>query len=297
MTHDIWNPWHGCRKISPGCLNCYMYFLDSQWDKKGSEITRSKTNFNYPLKKSRDKTYKVQSGEQLRVCMTSDFFLEEADSWRAEAWAIMRQRPDVMFWLLTKRHQRIAQCLPPDWGSGYPNVWLGVTAENQEMADSRVPVLLTVPAAHRHICCAPLIGPVDLSPYLDKNLIHQVCAGGENYDGCRTCDYAWAWSLYWQCRNADIQYCFYETGTKFLYNGQQYWMPKKSIQSEQAYYLGLHYEPTAPVITDLRFPDGTPVPETVKKHPFLRKICRTCGSQYICNGCSDCGNCCCSDPY
>jgi len=126
-VHDIWNPWHGCRKCSEGCENCYMYFLDGLRDKDGSEIYRTKAGFRYPLSKDRNGRYKVQSGEMIRVCMTSDFFLEEADAWRDEAWSIMRQRPDVKFFLLTKRPQRVAQCLPMDWGDGWENVMFNVT--------------------------------------------------------------------------------------------------------------------------------------------------------------------------
>ena len=72
--HDIWNPWHGCKKCSEGCQNCYMYFLDEQRGKNGADIYRTKSGFRYPLSKDRQGRYKVQSGEQLRVCMTSDFF-------------------------------------------------------------------------------------------------------------------------------------------------------------------------------------------------------------------------------
>lgn len=73
--HDIWNPWHGCVKCSEGCAHCYMYFLDSQRGHNGAEIYRTKTGFHYPLSRDRAGNYKVKSGEQLRVCMTSDFFL------------------------------------------------------------------------------------------------------------------------------------------------------------------------------------------------------------------------------
>lgn len=104
-----------------------MYFLDGLRDKDGSEIYRTKAGFRYPLSKDRNGRYKVQSGEMIRVCMTSDFFLEEADAWRDEAWSIMRQRPDVKFFLLTKRPQRVAQCLPMDWGDGWENVMFNVT--------------------------------------------------------------------------------------------------------------------------------------------------------------------------
>ena len=113
FLHDIWNPWHGCVKCSEGCQNCYMYFLDRMRNQNGAEIYKTKSGFSYPLQKDRTGHYKIQSGEQIRVCMTSDFFLEEADPWRAEAWDIMRQRSDVVFFLLTKRPQRVRECLPP----------------------------------------------------------------------------------------------------------------------------------------------------------------------------------------
>ena len=77
--HDIWNPWHGCVKCSEGCDNCYMYFLDKAHGNDGSEIYKTKNGFRYPIQKSRGGGYKIKSGEMIRVCMTSDFFLEEAD--------------------------------------------------------------------------------------------------------------------------------------------------------------------------------------------------------------------------
>ena len=116
FLHDIWNPWHGCVKCSEGCQNCYMYFLDRMRDQNGAEIYKTKNGFSYPLQKDRTGHYKIQSGEQIRVCMTSDFFLEEADPWRAEAWDIMRQRSDVVFF---SAHKAAAA------GAGVPAAGLG----------------------------------------------------------------------------------------------------------------------------------------------------------------------------
>ena len=83
--HDIWNPWHGCRKISEGCRHCYMYCLDRRRGLDGSRIVRVRNHFDYPLQCDRRGNYKIRPGELIRVCMTSDFFLEEADPWREEA--------------------------------------------------------------------------------------------------------------------------------------------------------------------------------------------------------------------
>ena len=189
FLHDIWNPWHGCVKCSEGCQNCYMYFLDRMRDQNGAEIYKTKSGFSYPLQKDRTGHYKIQSGEQIRVCMTSDFFLEAADPWRAEAWDIMRQRSDVVFFLLTKRPQRVRECLPPDWGSGWDNIFFNVTCENQRRTDERIPILFDLPFKHKGIMCAPFIGPVSIRQYLSAGQIEQVICGGENYDGARPCNF------------------------------------------------------------------------------------------------------------
>ena len=212
--HDIWNPWHGCRKCSEGCRNCYMYYLDSLRDKDGSDIYRTKSGFRYPLSKNRDGTYKVKSGEMLRVCMTSDFFLEEADPWRDEAWEIIRQRPDVKFYLLTKRPERVADHLPFGWGDGWENVVFNVTCENQRRADERIPILLDLPFRHKGVMCAPFIGPVSLGKYLKDGQIEQVLCDGENYGGTRPCHYEWVKNLHDECMEYESGNTDEEAGEK-----------------------------------------------------------------------------------
>ena len=127
-----WNPWHGCRRYSEGCKFCYMFVLDKahRVPELSTEIVRTKM-FNKPLEMTRKGWYKIPSGYTLRVNMTSDTFLEEADEWRKEMWSIIRQRPDVIFYILTKRVPRIMECLPEDWGEGYENVDLNMTCETQ----------------------------------------------------------------------------------------------------------------------------------------------------------------------
>ncbi len=288
--HDIWNPWHGCVKCSEGCQNCYMYFLDRMRDRNGSDIYRTKAGFNYPLQKYRDRKYKVQSGELIRVCMTSDFFLEEADRWRDEAWEIMRKRSDVKFFLLTKRPQRVKECLPRGWGEGWENIFFNVTCENQKRADERIPILLDLPFRHKGIMCAPLIGELSIEGYLGSGQIEQVICGGENYDGARPCDFDWVRRLHRECKACDITFCFIETGTNFIKDGRRYYMPKKSLQSRMAYKSGMSY-----VGREMRFrlTDclGREVPREDLYVPHYGGNCEECGSRMICNGCSDCGKC------
>ncbi len=288
--HDIWNPWHGCVKCSEGCQHCYMYFLDLLRDKDGAEIYRTKTGFNYPIQKNRDGRYKIQSGELIRVCMTSDFFLEEADAWRQEAWDLIYQRPDVRFFLLTKRPQRVARCLPKNWGSGWDNVMFNVTCENQARADERIPILKELPFRHKGIMCAPLIGPVDIEPYLGDGVIEQVVCGGENYDGARPCHFDWVKNLRAVCVRHNITFCFIETGSVFIKDGKRYHLPKKLVQSEMASKSGMNFagKPMEWKLTD-HF--GIPIPQEDLYVPHYRSQCDRCGSRLICNGCSDCGKC------
>ena len=82
----IWNPWHGCHKVSEGCQHCYMYFLDRMRCIDTSKVSRN-ANFDMPLKRGRDGRFKVAPGMELLVGLSTDFFVEEADAWRDEAWA------------------------------------------------------------------------------------------------------------------------------------------------------------------------------------------------------------------
>lgn len=289
--HDIWNPWHGCVKKSEGCRNCYMYFLDKQRNQDGRRIYKVKNNFDYPLQKNKDGRYRVLSGEQLRVCMTSDFFLQEADEWRPDAWKIIGQRQDVIFFLLTKRPERVAQCLPHDWGDGWENVFFNVSCENQAMADERIPIMLDLPFKHKGIMAAPFIGPVSIKKYIGSGQIEQVIAGGENYDGSRPLNYEWVKFLYEECVDANIRFCFIETGTYFIKDGKTYHLPDKRLQSEMAWKSGLQFAGKALEFNLAPPPRDDLFGNSVSYQKVWREQCNTCGSRLICNGCSQCGNC------
>lgn len=281
--HDIWNPWHGCRKVSEGCKNCYMYYLDAQRGKNGRDIYRTKANFDYPLHKDRKGNYKVKSGETLRVCMTSDFFLEEADEWREEVWNIIWQRPDVRFFLLTKRPERVRDCLPKDWGDGWDHVFFNVSCENQKRADERIPILLDLPFKHKGIMCAPYLGPVSIQDYLATGQIEQVICGGENYEGARPCDFAWVESLQAECVAADVTFAFIETGSQFVKNGKTYQIPSKRVQAQMAYKSGMGYQGKP---MEIHFTDrmGLPLDKAELYQPQFGPGCQDCGLKLICNG-------------
>lgn len=233
-----WNPWHGCRKISEGCRNCYVYRQDSRHDKDSREV-RQTAMFDRPVRRSRDGRFKVPAGEMVYTCFTSDFLLEEADAWRAEAWEMMRIRHDLRFLFFTKRIDRLAAVLPPDWGDGYENVVIGCTVENQAMADYRLLLFLATPVRHRLIVCAPLLGPLDIARYLSP-AVEEVSAGGESGNEARPCDYAWVLGLREQCVAADISFCFHQTGARFVKDGRMYRIHRR-YQHSQARKAGIDY--------------------------------------------------------
>lgn len=267
-----------------------MYFLDAMREKNGADIYRTKAGFRYPISKDRSGQYKVKSGEMIRVCMTSDFFLEEADSWRDEAWDIMRQRPDVKFFLLTKRPERVADHLPWDWGEGWEHVMFNVTCENQRRADERIPFLLSLPFKHKGIMCAPYIGPVSIREYLPAGQIEQVLCDGENYGGVRPCHYEWVKSLRDECVEYNVTFTFCGTGRVFVKDGRTYHIEGNGLQSQQAYKSGLSFQ-GKPIDFKLTDGWGYPIPDEQLYKPYFGERCQTCGMRQTCNGCSRCGKC------
>lgn len=233
-----WNLWHGCRKFSEGCRHCYVYRQDAQYGRDGGEIRRTAA-FRLPVQRRRDGRFRIPAGETLYTCFTSDFLLEEADAWRAEAWQMMRLRHDLSFVFFTKRIERLARVLPDDWGGGYSNVAIGCTVENQEAADRRLPVFREVPARHKLIVCAPLLGPLDLAPYLGE-WCEELSVGGESGPDARPCDFDWVLSLREQCVAADIPFVFHQTGARLIMQGRLYRIPR-ARQHEQARKAGIDY--------------------------------------------------------
>lgn len=218
----LWNPWHGCKKCSPGCLNCYVYYLDGKRDKDASIVTRSKTNFYLPLKKDRSGNYKMPSGAEIATCFTSDFFIEEADEWRNDAWQTIKSRPDVNFLICTKRMHRFDDCLPDDWGDGYENVAIAVSCENNSKAAERLPILVNIKAKRKYVFAAPLLEYVDFTEYLKSGQIDMVAVGGESYAGARPCDFEWVKKIKLDCDVFGVKFDFHQTGSNFIMNGKHY---------------------------------------------------------------------------
>ncbi|MCK4793053.1 MAG: phage Gp37/Gp68 family protein [Desulfobacteraceae bacterium] len=204
---NTWNPWQGCHKVSPGCANCYMFRDKKRHGQEPSVVIKSKAKtFNSPIK--------WNGPARVFVCSWSDFFIEEADAWRDDAWDIIRKTPHLTYLLLTKRPENIKDRLPSDWP--LPNVWLGVTAENQEMADKRIPILCGIPAVKRFVSVEPMVGQVDFT--IKKhwnnfiNKIDWVIVGGESGPGARPAHPNWVRFLRDQCKASGTPFMFKQWG-------------------------------------------------------------------------------------
>jgi len=206
---------------------------------RSSEVHKN-ADFDLPLKRKRDKTYKLTSGSIIFTCMTSDFFVAEADEWRAEAWAMIRQRSDTQFFMFTKRIDRFHVELPADWGDGYENVIIGCTVENQAMADYRLPIFNALPIRHKVIIVAPMLEKMNIAPYLHA-AIEEVATSGESGVDARILNYDWILDIRRQCIENDIPFCFHQTGAKLLKDGKLYRI-KRKFQISQARKANINYK-------------------------------------------------------
>ncbi len=187
------------------------------------------------------------------VCSMADLFHEAvSDEYIAKVFAVMALTPEVTYQVLTKRPARMRALLAsgtfagmvwrdvddPSWP--LPNVWMGVTVEDQERADQRIPILLDTPAAVRWLSCEPLLGPVDLDatgmgvtgtsgPESRPSAVDWVVAGGESGPNARPMHPSWARSLRDQCATAGVPFLFKQWGE---------WAPDEWIDEDGCRHVG-----------------------------------------------------------
>lgn len=231
-THHTFNPWWGCKKVSPACKNCYA----EAWAKRtgqriwGADSDRrffGEAHWKEPLRWNNEA---ATNGARARVFCASmaDVFERKAilNSVRRQLWDLIEQTPHLDWLLLTKRPHNITRMTP--WGSHWPqNVWVGTSVENQTLAEIRLPHLLAVPASVRFLSCEPLLGPLDLSPWFSRsgfNPIDWVIVGGESGGKSRPMHPDWAVALLQQCQQANTPFHFKQWG---------HWVPSDLIEKSR----------------------------------------------------------------
>lgn len=245
-TEATWNPVTGCDRVSPGCDHCYAMTLAKRLKAMGSakyqvdgNPATSGPGFGVSIHPNAlSQPLRWRAPKKVFVNSMSDLFHDQVpDEYISKVFAVMAQAGQHTFQVLTKRHGRMRSLLRP--GSGFaaavldqvgrneiawplPNVWLGVSAENQKWADIRIPALLDTTAAVRFVSAEPLLGPIDLrratatkyeSQRLDAGQLDWVIVGGESGPGARLMHPEWARSLRDQCRTFDIAFHFKQWGT------------------------------------------------------------------------------------
>lgn len=245
-----WNPLVGCTKVSAGCDNCYAL---GEVNRRHAAALSPKTSPRmleaFParfdvvsMRPDRFLTQPLRWSKPRRVFVNSlsDLFHADVpDDFIARVFAVMAAAQQHTFQLLTKRHGRMRSLLSDPWfrrtveefaaeiadgmpdgrvafGWPLPNVWLGVSVEDQRWADIRIPALLNTPAAVRWISAEPLLGPVDLADHLDETerdrTLDWVVVGGESGQGARPMHPQWARDLRDQCAAAAVPFLFKQWG-------------------------------------------------------------------------------------
>ena len=202
--------------------NCYMYRDKERYGQDPTTVLKSKAKFDEPLKWKEPKL--------IFTCSWSDWFIKEADQWRDELWKIIKDTPHHTYQILTKRPERILEHLPEDWGDGYENVWLGISAENHDELVKRMIHFKDVKAKVKFLSCEPLIGGIDLElaltsfslktdkEYKIEDLVNWVIIGGEsgNENGkykYRPCSIAWIKNIIGSCQRLHIPVFVKQLGT------------------------------------------------------------------------------------
>ena len=232
----MWNPWRGCKKCSDGCLHCYIHKGDQKRHINTSDIVKTKDFFK-PVERLKNGDYKMKAGT-VYLCFSTDFLIEEADTWRMECWSMIKERQDCTFLFLTKRIERFIQCVPNDWSDGYENVIVCCTVENQKNADKKLSVFRSLPIRHKCITAQPLLERIDIEQYLDD--IEFVVVGGESDYCARPLDYDWVLAIREQCVRKNVSFEFRQCGTHFIKDGTRYKLQTKDLCS-QAKKAGINF--------------------------------------------------------
>jgi protein gp37 len=244
-TDASWNPIVGCTEISPGCANCYAARLAATRLKntpqyKGLAVLRTgtvgdaeKTGELEEKAKPRwtgevrflperlEEPLRWKKPRRIFVCDMGDLFHESVEhKWLLDIFQVMRECSHHTFQILTKRAARMKVWIETFAYNAPPNLWIGVSVENQHFADERIPLLLATPAAVRWISAEPLLGSVDLPaacevskhPECWGRRIDWVVCGGESGANARPMSSYWACTLRDRCQASGIPFFFKQWG-------------------------------------------------------------------------------------
>ena len=215
-TDHTFNPWIGCQAVSPGCDFCYAEELMANryqrvvWGPHGERQRTSPGNWREPLKWAAKARGALRRPRVFCASLADVFDNQAREHWRADLWDLIMVTPELDWLLLTKRPENIPEMTRRWSEEGWPaNVWLGVSAENQETFDRRAPKLLAIPARVHFLSLEPLLGPISLG---GASRFSWVIVGGESGAKARPMHLDWARDLREQCLDQPTPFLFKQWG-------------------------------------------------------------------------------------
>lgn len=239
-TDATWNPLRGCTRVSEGCRFCYAERMAARFSGPGlpfeglATMTKQGPRWTGEVRllyEEVDRPLRWRKPRRIFVDSVSDLFHEKVPfEFIALIYDTMRQATWHVFQILTKRAERMYKFI--SWYiretfdgavdaflKAFRHVWHGVSVENQEAADERIPLLLKVPAKVRFLSCEPFLGPLDIRKYIGASgaflrvgytygAIHQIIAGAESGPGARDMNEDWVRSLRDQAVDAGVSFFY-----------------------------------------------------------------------------------------
>lgn len=220
----------------------------SPWERDPAAPGRMRrtTSWNLPVRRDRAGNWKKPgTSAPVLLCPDEDFFAEGADDLRDGIYPMLRAREDLLFLVLTSDVRQIPSRLPRDWGSGYPNVILGIRVLDQAAEEALAPRLASLPFAARELVLEPLRGPLDISPLLQTGGASAVFAAGDDDPQGTVLDLSWVQGIRAACEAASVPFFFCSTGAR-LRIGEKIWSIPGRYRAEQAEKSGLSFLPEHP---------------------------------------------------
>ena len=233
---STWSPWRGCTKVSPGCANCYAETLAKRnpavmggWGKGAPRVMAK--NWDEPMRWQKRTSMDMPRPRVFpSLC---DWLDDEVPTeWLARFLQLIWDTPSIDWLLLTKRPElwakRMRDCITPtvasrpalDWlkGAPPPNVWFGVSAEDQTRAEYRINAMADIPAIVRWVSAEPLLGPIDFTQWLtesrNQRLVEWIVVGGESGPNARPCHAHWIRTIVGKCREELVPVFVKQVGSR-----------------------------------------------------------------------------------
>ena len=252
-TDHTFNPVIGCQKVGPGCDNCYAEAFTKrtgmvEWGPGQERHVTSDENWKQPRRWDRKAELAGKPAKVFCASMADVFDNAWRQGVRPALWSLIRDTPNLIWLLLTKRVGNIPDMLPPDWGAGYPNVCLMITVVTQGEADRDIPKLIEIPARWHALSMEPLLEPVRLGQWLLD--LDWVIVGGESGPKARPYGFRWPKEIIDECETAGVAVFHKQAGSNpYWFDGEPIKLDHRKGEDPGEWPIQLRVQ---------QFPEGMP---------------------------------------